>query len=101
MLKHTAEAKRFYKSKQWRECRESYISKVFGICEHCGGSGYICDHIIEINSDNINDPDITLNHDNLQFLCTPCHNKKTFTRYEPLREGLSFDANGNLIQTPS
>lgn len=99
MLEHTAEAKRFYKSKAWQKCRASYISKVYGICEHCEAPGYIVDHIEEINIDNINDPNVTLNHDNLQYLCTPCHNKKTFTRQEPLREGFTFDSDGNLIQS--
>lgn len=99
MLKHTVEAKRFYNSKQWQDCRESYISKVFGICEHCGRPGYICDHIVEINADNINDPEITLNHDNLQYLCTSCHNKKTFSKHEPLREGFAFNERGELIET--
>lgn len=96
---HTAEAKRFYKSAAWQKCRASYISKVFGICEHCDGNGYIVDHITEINSHNINDSSITLNHDNLQYLCTPCHNKKTFKKHDSTREGFGFDASGNLVQT--
>lgn len=99
MLQHTAAAKKFYNSKAWIKCRESYISKVFGLCEHCEEPGYILDHIVEINSDNLNDADITLCHDNLQFLCVSCHNKKTFRKHEPLREGFGFDSEGNLIQT--
>lgn len=97
MRQHTAVAKKFYKTKAWQKCRASYISKVFGLCEHCQDPGYIVDHIIEINIDNINDPEITLSHENLQYLCTSCHNKKTFTKYSPLREGLGFDEDGNLI----
>ncbi|MFS0864115.1 HNH endonuclease [Fredinandcohnia sp. 179-A 10B2 NHS] len=91
-------AKKFYKSKAWRKCRESYIPSVHGICEHCGDAGYILDHIIELNPDNINDPNITLNHENLQYLCLECHNKKTFRKYEPVVEGLMFDENGDLVQ---
>lgn len=91
-------AKKFYKSTAWQKCRESYISKAFGLCEHCGGPGYIVDHIVEITPDNINDPDVTLNHDNLQFLCTPCHNKKTFKRLDPVRDDVMFDSNGQLIK---
>lgn len=98
MRKHTAAAKRFYKSSAWQKCRQSYIYSAHGLCEHCEGPGYIVDHIIEINIENVNDPDITLNHENLQYLCTPCHNKKTFTKHSPLREGFCFDENGNLIQ---
>lgn len=98
MRTHTVAAKGFYKSSAWQKCRQSYIYSVHGLCEHCEGPGYIVDHIIEINIENVNDPDITLNHDNLQYLCTPCHNKKTFTKYSPIREGFGFDDQGNLIQ---
>lgn len=98
MLKHTVAAKKFYNSKEWKKCRASYIPKVFGLCEKCGEPGVILDHITEINIDNVNDPEITLNHDNLQFLCVPCHNKKTFGTQEPLREGFGFDDDGNLIR---
>ena len=91
-------AKKFYNSKAWKVCRESYITKAFGLCEHCGAPGYILDHIVELTPDNINNPYITLNHDNLQYLCTPCHNKKTFGKYSPVREGFGFDENGELVQ---
>jgi 5-methylcytosine-specific restriction enzyme A len=90
-------AKKFYKSSAWKKCRATYIQSVFGICEHCGEPGYIVDHIIEINPINIDDPNITLNHDNLQYLCTPCHNKKTFGKSEVIREDVMFDSNGDLI----
>ena len=97
MLQHTEVAKKFYKSARWRKCRESYIQSVFGMCEHCDKPGYIVDHIIEININNINDPNITLNHENLQYLCTPCHNRKTFGKAEVTRDDVMFDDQGNLI----
>lgn len=100
MLKHTALAKKFYKSVAWKKCRASYIQTIFGLCEHCSKPGYIVDHIKEINSDNINDPNITLNHENLQYLCLPCHNKKTFGKVKVTREGLIFNENGKLVQAP-
>lgn len=70
------------------------------MCEHCGGAGYIVDHIEELNANNIDDPEITLNHDNLQYLCLPCHNKKTFRKHEATRDDVMFDDNGNLVQAP-
>lgn len=97
-------AKKFYKSRAWQQCRTSYISTVHGLCEHCLEDdkytpGYIVDHIIEINPSNINNPEITLNHQNLQFLCLPCHNTKHFGKdIEVIREGLSFDGDGNIIE---
>ena len=75
-------AKKFYNSKAWKRCRASYISKVFGLCELCSDAGYILDHITELTEQNINDVNITLNHDNLQFLCLSCHNTKTFGKAE-------------------
>lgn len=93
-------AKKFYKSLAWKKCRATYIPKVFGLCEHCDEPGYIVDHIVEITPENINDPNITLNHENLQYLCLPCHNKKTFGKAAVNQEGLMFDEEGNLIRTP-
>jgi len=90
-------AKSFYKSTAWLKCRASYIKKVYGLCEHCSKPGYIVDHIEEITPENIGDPDITLNHDNLQYLCTPCHNRKTFGKHDPIRDDVMFDEYGNLI----
>jgi 5-methylcytosine-specific restriction enzyme A len=91
-------AKKFYKSSAWKKCRATYIKSVFGICEHCGDNGYIVDHIIELNLININDPNISLNHENLQYLCTPCHNKKTFGKTEVIRKDVMFDDNGDLVK---
>lgn len=96
---HTLEAKRFYNSQRWKKCRASYISSVpGGICEHCNDAvGYIVDHVEEINMQNINNPEITLNHNNLQFLCLECHNRKTFKKYSSIREGFTFNEDGEFI----
>ena len=91
-------AKKFYRSKAWRECRASYISKVYGLCERCKQPGKILHHKEYITPDNINDPNITLNHDNLEFLCQECHNIEHHEKYSSVRYGLEFDAEGNLIQ---
>jgi len=68
---HTEEAKRFYNSATWKKARKNYIERpeVAGLCEHClkqglYESGYIVDHIVEIDSSNINDTNITLNPEN-------------------------------------
>lgn len=90
-------AKAFYASTAWRKCRAAYIKKVFGLCEWCGRPGYICDHIVELTPENIHDPDIALNHDNLQYLCLDDHNKKTFQKYSATRQDVRFDDEGNLI----
>lgn len=98
-------AKSFYNSSAWLKCRASYISKVHGLCESCLARakhipGYIVDHIEEISQSNIDDPYITLNHENLQYLCLPCHNTKTFgADVKVIREGLTFDADGNIVRS--
>jgi len=94
-------AKKFYKSKAWIKCRYAYIKSIFGLCERCGKPGYILHHKIELNPNNINDPNITLNWDNLEYVCHDCHNeehnfgrdKKPYTR-----EGLVFNENGELVK---
>ena len=98
-------AKRFYKSKSWRECRKAYVTNVCGLCERCleGNkvvAGEELHHIKHLTPENINDPYISLNWDNLKFLCKTCHNE-VHTRFESsevIREGLTFDNNGNIIQ---
>lgn len=66
-------AKSFYKSKQWQQCRRSYIASVFGLCEICGKPGFILHHKITLTPDNITDADVSLNHDNLIYVCKDCH----------------------------
>jgi hypothetical protein len=70
----------FYKSKAWQACRKSYIAERQridgGMCEICKAEpGYIVHHKRHITPGNINDPDVTLSHDNLQYLCKDCHDK--------------------------
>lgn len=100
MLQHTEEAKKFYKSRTWQKCRQSYFDSQFGLCERCNQPGKIVHHKTYINSHNINDPNVTLNHQNLELLCQECHNREHFERFSPIKEGLMFDDNGDLIQSP-
>ena len=79
-------AKQFYHSKKWQDCRRSYIDNrrlIDGAtCEHCKERpGYIVDHIVELTPENITNAEVALNHDNLQYLCLDCHNRKTFFKY--------------------
>lgn len=88
-------AKKFYASKQWEQCRTAYISSVYGLCARCDNEpGLILHHKIALKPSNINNPDITLNFDNLELLCLIHHNaingKQIELRY-------IFDSNGNVI----
>lgn len=98
-------AKAFYKSKAWLQCRDAYIASVQGLCETCLRKGKvrpgkILHHKIELTPDNINDPSITLGWDNLEYDCQECHNAKHFATNPVVREGLCFDKDGDLVQTP-
>ena len=73
-------AKAFYKSKAWLNCREAYIKSQRGLCEECLKEGRltpaeIVHHKVELTPDNINDPNISLNFDNLEAVCHACHDK--------------------------
>ena len=89
-------AKRFYHSKQWRECRASYFKSVHGLCERCGAGGKIVHHKIYLNESNIDDPYITLSHDNLELLCQDCHNVEHMGGKPAVADGLMFDEFGQL-----
>ena len=74
-------AEDFYKSTTWQKCRDAYMKKAKGLCEDCYKKGLIVPaeeihHIEFITPDNINDPKITLNFDNLVALCRECHRKR-------------------------
>lgn len=95
-------AKKFYRSKRWRECRRAYIIKVHGLCDICKSKGeytpgWIVHHKVYLTESNINDPSISLNHNNLIYVCEKCHNREHFAS-KVVREDLMFDTDGNLIK---
>ncbi len=68
----------FYKSKKWQDCRQSFIAERMlvdgGLCQLCKERhGFIVHHKIMINESNISNPDVTLNYDNLLYVCKKCH----------------------------
>ena len=72
----------FYHSKAWGDCRKSYIVQ-HPLCERCLAKGqivpsYIVHHKVYLTDDNLNNPEIALNHDNLEALCFTCHNQIHF-----------------------
>lgn len=74
-------AQGFYKSKQWRDCRNAFVKSKGGLCEDCLDkgrytAGEIVHHIVNISPKNINDPDVTLNWNNLRLVCRECHAKE-------------------------
>ena len=91
-------SKPFYKSKEWQDCRASYIQE-HPLCEICLEKGIInpaviVHHKIHLNEDNYQDTTISLNHDNLQSVCQACHNEIHFKKTRTSR--WSFDENNEL-----
>lgn len=84
----------FYSSKQWQECRNAYLRSVGGLCEKCKAKGLIVPaeivhHKIHLNSENLNDPSISLSFSNLQALCRLHHAEEhgKVKRFDVLPDG--------------
>lgn len=102
-------AKKFYRSKAWRSCRQMYYHSQNGICELCGAPGEEVHHKTALTPLNITDLNITLGWDNLQLLCKTCHcaiHEKSYAMYRKkhrtnngLANGLCFDEEGNVVES--
>lgn len=73
-------AKKFYSSKKWQDCRNGYAAMRGHLCENCLRQGVykpgvIVHHVEELTPMNIDNPEITLNWNNLELLCRECHDK--------------------------
>lgn len=71
-------AEKFYKSSTWEQTRKAYAKSVGGLCERCLEKGLfvpgeIVHHKTHISPENISDPNVTLDWDNLQLVCRLCH----------------------------
>ena len=66
-------AKAFYESPAWRKTRAYILKRDAGLCVRCGAPGVIVHHKRELTPQNIDDPMISLNADNLETLCRACH----------------------------
>lgn len=94
-------AKSFYNSKAWKECQKAFKAYKLGICERCGSaSGTEVHHKIKLTEDNINDPQVTLNFDNLELLCQTCHAQHHNRKHGFVRDDVCFDEFGDLIAKP-
>ena len=92
--------RKFYRTKAWEKLRKYIVVKYHGLCQNpgCHNAGYIVHHIIHVTDENENDPEITLNEDNLTLLCQDCHNMIHHgSKYT--RKGMMFDSEGNPIGT--
>ena len=102
-------ARAFYDSALWARTRAYILRRDRYMCTRCHNPAQEVHHIIRLSVDNINDPNITINPDNLISLCRDCHfkeheqekleasAKKHGKSYGDCREGFHFDENGMLV----
>ena len=87
----------FYWSKEWRKTAALYMRKSNHICERCGALAHIIHHRDYLTPGNVNNPDIAFGWDNLEALCSDCHNRE-HKGGAVTAQGLTFNEHGDLIQ---
>ena len=97
----TDTANRFYGSAEWKACRAAYKKSVGGLCERCLKQGLyvpgeIVHHKEHINADNLTDPQILTDFNNLELLCRKCHAEV----HGKQRKRYKIDAFGNVLTDP-
>lgn len=84
--------------------RNSVLLRDFYLCQHCGKPATEVHHKVHLTPDNIHDPSITMNMDNLVSLCRDCHFEEHRGEHAGGRVntsaagGLEFDENGFLVK---
>lgn len=73
----------FYSSAAWKRCRRDLAKARGNMCERCYQKGLVVvgtrkrplevHHKVKLTPENINDPSVTLNWDNMELLCRDCH----------------------------
>lgn len=92
-------AKAFYHSKKWKDTQAAYMMSQNYICERCGETAHIVHHIKYINPKNINNPNITLDWNNLEALCIVCHNLE-HKSCGVCNNDVMFTKDGDVIKSP-
>ena len=91
--------KDFYKSKEWVKLAQYIRIKYYYTCQMCGRRGTYVHHKIWLTNENVNNPDIALNEDNLTLLCLDCHNE-IHHGTSAIRKDVMFDESGQLKKKP-
>lgn len=102
-------SRKFYHSKEWESVRQYILRRDNYLCVRCNAPGKEIHHKTYLTPENINDPDISLNPDNLITLCRDCHmdehrqqkidgviKKKAESRPSACDDEYEFDSNGIL-----
>lgn len=100
-------AKAFYNSLLWQEVRSSVLKRDRYMCQHCRmAPATEVHHKARLTPDNINDPRISVNPDNLISLCEQCHkqmhrrDRREGRAERTLGRRIIFDANGMPQEAP-
>ena len=85
-MNKSAEVEAFYVSWTWRRCRKAFADSKGNLCERCLKRGKVnagekdrhleVHHKIPLTAENIHDPKVTLNWNNLELLCKDCHDEE-------------------------
>ena len=70
--------RQFYNSREWRTVAKTYAKSKNLLCERCLKKGLVVPyeevhHKTRLTVQNINDPSIAFNFNNLECLCRNCH----------------------------
>ena len=95
MAKQDIAIQRFYRSDAWKIARAIKIANACGVCEECGAIGTEVHHIVHLTPENVTDPSVATNQENLKLLCNNCHSH-AHHRFGGRKE-YYFDDEGNLI----
>lgn len=103
-------SRHIYHSARWRNIQDVAMKRSTttigtvpsGMCERCYQHGFmrpakVVHHITPISPENVNDPSITLNLDNLMRLCQDCHAAVHSSNPDAAPARYEFDEEGNLI----
>ena len=100
----------FYKSKEWAAVREYVLMRDRYLCQRCRKPAQEVHHIKHLTPENIWDPNIALNPNNLISLCREDHfkihqqdksegkKKHDKGKHADCGDGFHFDENGMLVR---
>lgn len=90
-------ARSLYHSSAWKNLREFVIRRDKGLCQRCKRHnrfhpGDIVHHINPLTPENIDVASISLNADNLEYVCKQCH--------EEIHKKIGYGALNGTIEEP-
>lgn len=96
-------SRHIYHTSEWERVRHDAWARDHGLCQECLRRGRVTPadlvhHLEELTPLNVGDPNVAFGIDNLECVCRECHARLHGYTRPCTREGLAFDAHGNLIE---